>query len=79
MFLAVAQDFRDRFSGAVEAFSRRNSSGHGYGDHSRHRLTDDAPSSKDVVSVSNILMPIVCKLGYVLDYVFKLLKCLLFP
>ncbi|KAI5348079.1 PREDICTED: casein kinase [Prunus dulcis] len=45
---AVAQDFRDRFSGAVEAFSRRNSSGHGYGDHSRHRLTDDAPSSKDV-------------------------------
>ncbi|XP_048440413.1 casein kinase 1-like protein 10 isoform X1 [Pyrus x bretschneideri] len=45
---AVAQDFREKYSGAVEAFSRRNSSGYGYGDHSRHRATDDAPSSKDV-------------------------------
>ncbi|KAK9931191.1 hypothetical protein M0R45_018479 [Rubus argutus] len=43
------QDFRERFSGAVEAFSRRNGSGHGlHGDTARHRSTDNAPSSKDV-------------------------------
>ncbi|KAJ7954696.1 putative Casein kinase [Quillaja saponaria] len=41
--------FRDRFSGAVEAFGRRNGSGHGlHGDQSRHRSSDDLPSSKDV-------------------------------
>ncbi|XP_050371950.1 casein kinase 1-like protein 11 isoform X2 [Argentina anserina] len=46
---SVGQDFRDRFSGVVEAFSRRNGSGHGLpGDNSRHRSTDDVPSSKDV-------------------------------
>ncbi|KAK9931186.1 hypothetical protein M0R45_018475 [Rubus argutus] len=46
---SVGQDFRDRFPGAVEAFSRRNGSGHGLpGDTSRHRSTDNAPSSKDV-------------------------------
>ncbi|KAK2402057.1 casein kinase protein [Trifolium repens] len=40
---------RDRFSGAVEAFARRNGSGHGmHGDHSRHRSSDDMPSSKEV-------------------------------
>lgn len=48
MFLLVGQEIRERFSGAVEAFSRRNGSGHG--DHSRHRSSDDVPSSKDVVS-----------------------------
>lgn len=53
------QDFRERFSGAVEAFSRRNGSGHGlHGDTARHRSTDNAPSSKDVVSGANIF----CKL-----------------
>ncbi|XP_058770745.1 casein kinase 1-like protein 10 [Vicia villosa] len=42
-------EVRDRFSGAVEAFARRNVSGHGlHGDHSRHRSKDDGPSSKDV-------------------------------
>ncbi|CAA0823952.1 casein kinase I-like 6 [Striga hermonthica] len=43
-------DIRDRFSGAVEAFSRRNtttSSGR-HGEHSRHRTSEDMPSSKDV-------------------------------
>jgi casein kinase 1 epsilon len=48
MFLLVGQEIRDRFSGAVEAFARRNGSGHGlHGDHSRHRSSDDVPSSKD--------------------------------
>ncbi|CAK8572108.1 unnamed protein product [Lathyrus sativus] len=42
-------EVRDRFSGAVEAFARRNVSGHGlHGDHPRHRSKDDVPSSKDV-------------------------------
>lgn len=44
------QDVRDRFSGAVEAFARRNGSNAAlHGDHSRHRSSEDAPSSKDVV------------------------------
>lgn len=47
----MGQEIRDRFSGAVEAFARRNGSGHAlHGDHSRHRSSDDVPSSKDVVS-----------------------------
>ncbi|XP_057484771.1 casein kinase 1-like protein 10 isoform X1 [Actinidia eriantha] len=51
----VRQEIRDRFSGAVEAFSRRNGPGTGlhsdnsrHRDHSRHRSSDDVPSSKDV-------------------------------
>ncbi|XP_073292300.1 casein kinase 1-like protein 10 isoform X1 [Primulina huaijiensis] len=46
---SVGQDIRDRFSGAVEAFSRRNISGSGrHGEHPRHRTSEDVPSSKDV-------------------------------
>ncbi|XP_031271149.1 casein kinase 1-like protein 10 isoform X1 [Pistacia vera] len=46
---SVGQEVRDRLSGAVEAFVRRNASGHGlHGDHSRHRSSEDVPSSKDV-------------------------------
>ncbi|XP_075500832.1 casein kinase 1-like protein 10 isoform X1 [Primulina tabacum] len=42
-------DIRDKFSGTVEAFTRRNSSGPTrHGDHSRLRTSDDMPSSKDV-------------------------------
>ncbi|KAG8370820.1 hypothetical protein BUALT_Bualt13G0023200 [Buddleja alternifolia] len=45
----VGLDIRDRFSGTVEAFSRRNASGFGrHGEYSRHRTSDDIPSSKDV-------------------------------
>ncbi|KAL7124122.1 hypothetical protein ABFS83_14G027000 [Erythranthe nasuta] len=47
----VRQDVRDRFSGAMEAFTRRNGSsaaGLNGGDHSRHRASEDVPSSKDV-------------------------------
>jgi len=49
----MVPEIRDRFSGAVEAFARRNGSGLGlHGDHSRHRSSDDVPSSsKDVVSI----------------------------
>ncbi|CAK9140606.1 unnamed protein product [Ilex paraguariensis] len=46
---SVGQDIRDRFSGAVEAFSRRNALGTGrHGEHSRQKLSEDIPSSKDV-------------------------------
>ncbi|CAL5404064.1 unnamed protein product [Camellia sinensis] len=45
----VGQEIRDRFSGAVEAFGRRNTSGSGFhGDHSRHKASNDITSSKDV-------------------------------
>ena len=68
MNLSVGQDLHDRFSGAVEAFSRRNGSGRClHGDASRHRSTDDAPSLKDMVSGANIF----CKLFFVSDLVFK--------
>ncbi|XP_073317769.1 casein kinase 1-like protein 10 [Primulina huaijiensis] len=44
----VAQDLRDRFSGAVEAFSRKNASGSArQAEQSRHK-SEDVPSSKDV-------------------------------
>ncbi|KAJ0245561.1 Casein kinase 1-like protein 11 [Hirschfeldia incana] len=50
----VGQDIRGRFSGAIEAFTRRNVSSQGaaHGDHSRHRSSDDVPpsSSREVVS-----------------------------
>lgn len=50
----MGQDIRDRFSGAVEAFSRRNASSSArHGEHTRHR-SEDAPSSKDVVFVFHI-------------------------
>ncbi|XP_073015986.1 casein kinase 1-like protein 9 isoform X2 [Primulina eburnea] len=45
---AVGQDLRDRFSGAVEAFSRKNASGSArQAEQSRHK-SEDVPSSKDV-------------------------------
>ncbi|XP_061352925.1 casein kinase 1-like protein 11 isoform X9 [Gastrolobium bilobum] len=49
----VGQDIRDRLSGAVEAFSRRNSSGHGlHTDHSKHRSLNDQPDSNRARSSS---------------------------
>ncbi|KAM7501481.1 hypothetical protein LguiB_000385 [Lonicera macranthoides] len=42
------QDIREKFSGAVEAFSRRNTSGPTrHGEHVRHRTLEDIPSSLD--------------------------------
>ncbi|KAK4365608.1 hypothetical protein RND71_013488 [Anisodus tanguticus] len=47
--LTPKEDIRDMFSGAVGAFARRNVSGSGrHGEHSRHKTSDDIPSSKDV-------------------------------
>ncbi|KAL7151611.1 hypothetical protein ABFS83_04G043100 [Erythranthe nasuta] len=41
-------DIRDRFSGAVEAFSRRNPAGPGrHGENFRNKTSEDVPSSKD--------------------------------
>ncbi|GFZ20300.1 casein kinase I [Actinidia rufa] len=46
---SVGQEIREKFSGAVEVFSRRHASSSGrHGDHSKHRTTEDVPSSKDV-------------------------------
>ncbi|CAA2966858.1 casein kinase I-like [Olea europaea subsp. europaea] len=46
---SVKQEVRDRFSGAVEAFARRNGSVGGlHGDNLRYKLSDSVPSSKDV-------------------------------
>ncbi|KAI7743607.1 hypothetical protein M8C21_000806, partial [Ambrosia artemisiifolia] len=48
---SAGQDIRDRISGAVEAFSRRNLSG-GARQGSRNKVADDVPSSKDVLPSS---------------------------
>ncbi|XP_021888517.1 casein kinase 1-like protein 7 [Carica papaya] len=45
---SVGKEIRDRFSGAVEAFSRRNVSGTSPRDYSKHRSSEDGPSSKHV-------------------------------
>ncbi|THU57530.1 hypothetical protein C4D60_Mb03t04490 [Musa balbisiana] len=40
---SAGQEVRDRFSGAVEAFARRNASNYGHhGEHSKHKISDDA-------------------------------------
>ncbi|XP_023748754.1 casein kinase 1-like protein 10 [Lactuca sativa] len=45
----VRAEVRDRYSGAVEAFARRNVSGSGlHGEHSRHRSSEHATSSKEM-------------------------------
>ncbi|KAM0932248.1 putative protein kinase CK1-CK1 family [Dioscorea sansibarensis] len=48
------QEIRDKFSGAVEAFARRNTSGSTHhADHSRHRALENSPlPSKDTVHES---------------------------
>lgn len=46
---SVGQEFREKFSVAAEAFSRRLASGSGRpGDHSKQRTSEDVPSAKDV-------------------------------
>ncbi|KAG2287190.1 hypothetical protein Bca52824_046794 [Brassica carinata] len=50
----VGQDLRGRFSGAIEAFTRRNVSSQGaHGDRSRQRSSDDVPSSSKEVHESD--------------------------
>lgn len=47
----MGQEIKDKFSGATEAFARKNVSATGFpGDHLRHRSSDRLPSSRDVVS-----------------------------
>ncbi|KAJ8459210.1 hypothetical protein OPV22_032136 [Ensete ventricosum] len=52
----VGQEVRDRISGAVEAFARRNASGSGHhGEHSKHKIPDDAHiSSKEVLESEKV-------------------------
>ncbi|XP_050363090.1 casein kinase 1-like protein 7 [Argentina anserina] len=45
--VSVGKEIRERFSGAVEAFSRRNTSGTSPRDHYKHRSIEDVPPSKD--------------------------------
>lgn len=56
-FLSVGQEIRDRFSGAVEAFARRNALGSGYhGEHSRNRASEDLSfSAKETVSRTKLV------------------------
>lgn len=64
----MGQDIRDRFSGAVGAFARRNGSGSGkLGEHSRHKTSDDIPSSKDVVLILLFLKAIDLR-NFLLDW-----------
>ncbi|XP_057781551.1 casein kinase 1-like protein 10 [Salvia miltiorrhiza] len=45
---SVGQDIKERFSGAIEAFARRNASAGRHGEPSRHRTLEDVPLSRDV-------------------------------
>ncbi|XVE90006.1 hypothetical protein DITRI_Ditri20bG0041800 [Diplodiscus trichospermus] len=46
---SVGREIRDRFSGAVEVFTRKNASGSGrLSDHSKHKISEKASPSKDV-------------------------------
>ncbi|XP_042053667.1 casein kinase 1-like protein 10 isoform X2 [Salvia splendens] len=45
---SVGQDMKDRFSGAIEAFARRNTSAGRLGEPSRHRTLEDVHLSRDV-------------------------------
>ncbi|XWS64761.1 hypothetical protein CRYUN_Cryun05aG0031200 [Craigia yunnanensis] len=46
---SVGREIRDRFSGAVEVFTRKNASGSGYlSDHSKQKISEKASPSKDV-------------------------------
>ncbi|KAK4370531.1 hypothetical protein RND71_010006 [Anisodus tanguticus] len=44
----VGQEIKDKFSGAVEAFARKNVPGTGLGDRLRHRSSEHLSSSRDV-------------------------------
>lgn len=59
----MKQEVRDKLSGAVEAFAKRNGSNGGlHRENSRHRSVD-VPSSKDVVSTDDLgLICFVCTL-----------------
>ena len=49
LLLSGGKEVRERYSGAVEAFSRRNPTSP-RGDHTKHRTYEDVPIHKDVVN-----------------------------
>lgn len=59
--LSAGQEVRDRFSGAVEAFARRNASNYGHhGEHSKHKISDDAHiTHKEAVTLSLFLFALI--------------------
>uniref|UniRef100_A0A453M0E1 Casein kinase I n=1 Tax=Aegilops tauschii subsp. strangulata TaxID=200361 RepID=A0A453M0E1_AEGTS len=63
---SVGQEIRDRFTGAVEAFARRNSSSgrHGHGDHSRHKsIADSFSSSREALAADTEKTHILSRTG----------------
>ena len=51
-WLSDGKEIREKFSGAVEAFSRRNpTSPSPRGDHSKHRSFEEVAVHKDVVNI----------------------------
>ncbi|CAN8326298.1 unnamed protein product [Cochlearia groenlandica] len=53
--VSVGRDIRDKFSGAVEAFARRNATGPSpHSNHTRHRTLDDVPSP--IKPVANMVL-----------------------
>ncbi|MBA0758040.1 hypothetical protein Gotri_021072, partial [Gossypium trilobum] len=57
--ISVGREIRDRFSGAVEAFSKRNiSSTSPHLDHSRHKTVDDGALSKHAFCIFSSLIQI---------------------
>ncbi|XP_051186432.1 casein kinase 1 isoform X3 [Lolium perenne] len=58
------QEIRDRFTGAVEAFARRNSGSGRQGDHSRHKsLAESFTSSKEAVAAESERTGILSRTG----------------
>ena len=53
LLISVGKEIREKFSGAVEAFSRRNpTSPSPRGDHSKRRSFEEVAVHKDVVNIS---------------------------
>ena len=70
-FVFEGKEARDKFSGAVEAFSRRNSSSGvvALGDSSRQKSSEVVMSPKDLVDFIRFLSCIVCLVSF-LFYTF---------
>ncbi|KAI4985360.1 hypothetical protein ZWY2020_017990 [Hordeum vulgare] len=61
---SVGQEIRDRFTGAVEAFARRNSSSGRHGDHSRHKsIADSFSSSREALAADTEKTHILSRTG----------------
>lgn len=61
---SVGQEIRDRFTGAVEAFARRNSNSGRHGDHSRHKsIADSFTSSREAIAADSDKTHILSRTG----------------